>query len=305
MIEPGFVEALKETLERSLGFGLKPLERLDGNTTLNFKATRISDGLVFAVKCSPPRKHAAFAALKRHYEALKGAKTAQIVFAEAPAAFRDYDLLCLSWCEGERLFPDRLTEEQASALVADYLVLSEALQRTVPAVRPVDFAEMRRQALARCCGFWAGGVRRLIENELSEARLALRPELTKVIHGDLHHGNFLFRGGRVSGFFDFECVMEGYPAEDFIRYFVCAAEHLRWYNQYRKPRILRLFRTVVDSAPYSCEEWTVAIDRLLADKVCRKVIDYGCGPGMALNLLFRARYYRALRQVAAEVRGRK
>lgn len=305
MTDPDFAAALKETLERSLGFSLRPLERLDGNTTLNFKATRRKDGLVFAVKCSPPNKRAGFEALRRTFAALQGAKTVQLVFPEAPAQFRGYDLMCQSWCDGERLFPDRLTDEQARLLVADYEVLSAALQRVKPACLPSDFATLRRQALERCRGFWAKGVRRLLEVELTERRLALRPELTKVIHGDLHHGNFLFRDGRVSAFFDFECVTTGYPAEDFIRYFVCAAEHLRWYNQHRKARILGLFRTVVAAAPYSAEEWETAISRRLAEKVCEKVVERGSGLWMSLNLLFRARYYRALRQAAVEGCGRK
>lgn len=41
---------LKAELERSLGFELKSLERLDGAAALNFKAVRASDGMTFAAR---------------------------------------------------------------------------------------------------------------------------------------------------------------------------------------------------------------------------------------------------------------
>ena len=39
---------LKAELERSLGFGLKSLDRLDGASALNYRAVRTSDGMTFA-----------------------------------------------------------------------------------------------------------------------------------------------------------------------------------------------------------------------------------------------------------------
>ena len=300
MMEPGFDLALHDELERSLGFPLKPLERLDGEINLNFKAVRKADGLTFAVKCSPPEKRAAFAALCGYFAALEGTKAARRLFPDALVRFRDYDILCLSWCDGERLFPDRLTDAQMEALVDDYLEFSAALQRTEPSCPPDDCVAMRRLALGKCGGFWSRGIRRLLERELTEEGVRLRPEKTRLIHGDLHHGNFLFKDGRVSGFFDFENVTHGYPAEDLVRYFVCASEHLRWYEQHRKRRILRLFRIAVTRLGYPADEWETALNRLLVLKIARKAENHGLGLLMSANLLFRTRYYRALKQVVAE-----
>ena len=297
MMEPGFDLALHDALEQSLGFSLKPLERLDGEINLNFKAVRATDGLTFAVKCSPPEKHAAFAVLCGHLAALEGTKAARRLFPEALAEFRGYDILCLSWCDGERLFPDRLTDAQMEALADDYLDFSRALQHTKPSCPPDDCVAMRRLALGKCRGFWSRGIRRLLEQELTEESVRLRPEKTRLIHGDLHHGNFLFKDGRVSGFFDFENVTYGYPAEDLIRYFVCASEHLRWYEQHRKRRILRLFRVVVMRLKYPADEWETAINRLLVGKIARKAADRGLGFWMSVNLLYRSRYYRELKGI--------
>lgn len=297
MMEPGFDLALHDELERSLGFPLRPLERLDGEINLNFKAVRATDGLTFAVKCSPPEKRAAFAALCGHFAALEGTKAARRLFPDALVRFRDYDILCLSWCDGERLFPDRLTDAQMAALADDYLDFSKALQRTMPSCPPDDCVAMRRLALGKCGGFWSRGIRRLLERELTEESVRLRPGKTRLIHGDLHHGNFLFKDGRVSGFFDFENVTQGYPAEDFVRYFICAAEHLRWYEQHRKRRILRLFRVAAARLGYPADEWETALNRLLVSKIARKAADRGLGFWMSVNLLYRSRYYRALKGI--------
>ena len=297
MMEPGFDLALHDELERSLGFPLQPLERLDGEINLNFKAVRTTDGLTFAVKCSPSEKHAAFAALCGHLAALEGTKAARRLFPDAPAQFRGYDVLCLSWCDGVRLFPDRLTDAQMEALADDYLAFSEALQRTKSSCPPDDCAAMRRLTLGKCRGFWSRGIRRLLEQELTEESVRLRPEKTRLIHGDLHHGNFLFKDGLVSGFFDFENVTQGYPAEDLVRYFVCASEHLRWYEQYRKRRILRLFRIAAARLGYPADEWETALNRLLVSKIARKAADRGLGFWMSVNLLYRSRYYRALKGI--------
>lgn len=300
-MEVGFDIALHDALEQALGFSLKPLERLDGEINLNFKAVRALDGLMFAVKCSPPKKHAVFESLCGHLKALEGTKAAQRLFPNALHQFRGYDILFLSWCDGKRLFPDHLTDEQMIALADDYLNFSKALQQTKPFCPPDDCVAMRRLALGKCRGFWSRGIRRLLERELTEDAVCLRQEKTRLIHGDLHHGNFLFKNGRVSGFFDFENITQGYPAEDFVRYFVCASEHLHWYEQHRKLRILKLFRIAVTRLRYPADEWETALNRLFVSKIARKAVNHGLGFWMSVNLLFRARYYWTMKKIVTEV----
>lgn len=293
-----FSAALKEALERSLGFALKPLERLDGNIALNFKAVRASDGFVFAVKCSPPERHEAFVRLLTHLEELKGTKAVRRIFPEGLSKFRGYDVVCLSWCAGERLFPDRLSDAEMAAFADDYLAFSAALQKTSMVLPPDPVLDWRAKALAKCTGFWSRGIRRLLERELTPGGLAYRPELMKTVHGDLHHGNFLFSNGRVSGYFDLEDLCGGYPTDDLVRYFICASEHLRWYEQHRKRRILKLFALVVKRTPFAVREWDVAFNALLMRKVFAKSERGPFGFAQTVNLLFRARYYRRMKSLA-------
>ena len=291
-------EELKAELERTLGFRLRSLVRLDGASALNFRAEREGDGLVFAVKCSPKFRQVMFDHLVAHLRETEGTKAVRRLFAdECPPTFRGHNVICLSWCAGERKFPDQLTEGQLVAFLDDYLAFSGAMQRATGIAPHDPMLEWRGKALANCHGLWGGKVRRLIERDLPAAGVTYRPEHLKVIHGDFHHGNFLFVNGRVNGFFDLEEFCEGYPADDLIRYFVCAAEHLRWYEGWRIGRILARFAVAVRHLPYPREEWETAINCLLMRKIYMKTQDGSVGFVRAVNLLFRARLYRRLRGI--------
>ena len=293
-----FPAALRGALERSLGFMLKPLERLDGKIALNFKAVRATDGFTFAVKCSPPERHEAFVRLLTHLEELKGTKAVRRIFPDGLSKFRDYDVICLSWCAGERLFPDRLSDSEMATFVDDYLAFSAALQKTSLILPHDPLLDWRAFVLSHCTTWASRGIRRLVERVLTETALTYRPELLKTVHGDLHHGNFLFVDGRVAGYFDLEDLCQGYPTDDLVRYFVCASEHLRWYEQHRKSRILALFAQVVRRTPYSAHEWEIALNALLMRKIVAKAERGRLGWWQTANLLFRAGYYRKLKRIA-------
>ena len=288
---------LKAELERALGFRLSSLVRLDGAKALNFKAVREADGMAFAVKCSPPERRVMFDHLVRHLEETKGTKAVKRLFEkECPPEFRGYNVLCLSWCEGERLFPDELTSEQLAAFLDDYRAFSAAMQKTRLFVPHNPSVEWRRMALAKCRGLGGWIVRRLLE-EIPEDELAYRSDLLRIVHGDFHHGNFLFAGGRVAGYLDLEEFCQGYPTDDLLRYFCCATEHLRWYEGWRKRRILRQFGLAVALLPYSRHEWLVAINVRFVNRVfMRTGSKASIGLVPALHLAFRARFYRRLRR---------
>ena len=295
-----FAQNLRRALEKSLGFALKPLERLDGNIALNFKAVRASDGFTFAVKCSPPERHVSFVRLLTHLKELEGTKAVSRIFPDGLSKFRDYDVVCLSWCAGERLFPDRLSDAEMAAFADDYLSFSAVLQKTSMVLPPDPVLDWRAKVLEKCTGFRSRGIRRLLERELTSEGLTYRSELMKTVHGDLHHGNFLFVNGRVSGYFDLEDFCWGYPTDDLVRYFVCASEHLRWYEQHRKRRILELFAIMVSRMPYSAHEWNVALNALLMRKVFSKSERGPFGFAQTANLLFRARYCRLMKSLARQ-----
>ena len=294
-------DELKSELERSLGFRLKSLVRLDGASALNFRAERESDGLVFAVKCSPKFRQVMFDRLVAHLRETEGTKAVKRRFAaECPATFHGYNVICLSWCAGERKFPDELTEPQLVAFLDDYLSFSAAMQNATGIAPHDPMLAWREAALENCRGLRGRGLRHLIERELPLEGVTYRKELLKVVHGDFHHGNFLFVDGTVNGFFDLEEFCEGYPADDIVRYFVCAAEHLKGFGIFRLGRILDRFAAAVRHLPYSREEWEVAINCLLLRKVYMKVKDGPVGFARSVNLLFRARLYRRMKRI---VRG--
>ena len=138
-------------------------------------------------------------------------------------------------------------------------------------------------------------------DELPVDGVTYRKELLKTVHGDFHHGNFLFVDGKVNGFFDLEEFCEGYPTDDIVRYFVCAAEHLKGFGVFRLGRILERFAAAVRHMPYSREEWEVAINCLLLRKIYMKVKDEPVGFARAANLLFRARLYRRMKGIVHRI----
>lgn len=301
MKQPFETAELKEELERSLGFRLKSLVRLDGASALNFRAERESDGLLFAVKCSPKFRQVMFDHLVAHLRETEGTKAVKRLFAaECPPVFRGFNVICLSWCAGERKFPDELTEPQLIALLDDYLAFSKAMQKATGIVPHDPMLAWREAALKNCRGIAGRHLRKLIERELPVEGVTYRKELLKTVHGDFHHGNFLFVDGTVNGFFDLEEFCEGYPTDDLVRYFVCAAEHLKGLGIFRLGRFLERFAVAVQHMPYSREEWEVAINCLLLRKIYMKVKDGPVGLARAVNLLFRARLYRCMKGI---VRG--
>lgn len=290
---------LKAELERTLGFRLRTLERLTCVNALNFRAVREPDGFVFAVKCLPLSRQRTFERLVRHLDELAGTKAAARIFRkECPPVFRGFNVICLSWCAGERIYPDKLTEAQLKAFLDDYLEFADALQRTTLVLPPFPIAEWRRVALAKCTGFWGRCLKSRVETA-HKAESDWRPERLRVIHGDLHPGNLQFLDGRVSGFIDLEGFLYGYPAQDIMRYFVFAAEHLPWFAWRRRRRLRARFALVLRHLPYPAEEWSTAINECWLGKIWKKIGDgQPLSMGSAVRLMLSYRTYAAFRELA-------
>lgn len=300
--QPFPAESLKAELERSLGFRLRGLTRLGGAAAVNFKAVRASDGLPFVVKCSLPDHNCRHARLVEHLQSLQGTKAAQRVFArECAPSFAGYDVVCLAWCEGGPMPPDRLTDEQFRAFLDAYQAFSAEMQQVKAFEPPAPVVRWREMALRKCRGWRAGALRNLLEKVAAED-VALRPGLTRVIHGDFHHGNLHFADGRLTGILDLEEMRKGYPTDDIVRLITCAAGHLRWYERRRKRRLVHLFGLAVRHMPYARQQWVAAIAGRFLYKVFMKThARPRIGLAMSLRLAFRARFYAELERRLAEI----
>lgn len=296
---PFEISELKDELERALGFRICELVRLDGASAVNFGAVRESDGLKFLVKCMPRERRNVRDNLVEHLDLMRGAAVERLFAQECPETFRGYSLVCLTWCEGVRLFPDELTLEQLQDFLKEYLLFSQRIQSAKLVMHEDPIAEWRILVLRRCRGFWGRRIRMLIERTMSAEKVRYEVNRLQVIHGDFHHGNFHFVDGRLSGIFDLEEFCRGYPADDIVRYFVCAAEHLKW-AQYRKRQIVRQFACAVRALPYPSDEWIVAINGLFTRKLEKKT-RRGVGFLCWARLFFASRFYTQLRKVVNEV----
>lgn len=301
MNQPFKTAELRGELERSLGFALRSLDRLDGASALNFRAVRDSDGMTFAVKCSPPERREMFARLVCHLRDTQNTKMVVRLFErECSPSFHGYDLICLSWSPGVRMFPDELTDEQFLAFLDDYRDFSAAMQRASMIGAPDPIDAWRRKAAMSCLGFFGRRVKAMMDRTMPEGDVRYQAERLKVVHGDFHHGNVLFVDGRLDGILDLEEFCQGYPADDIVRYCVCAAEHLKWHEQARKRRILGRFAQAVRYLGYEKDEWITAINGLFVRKIYAKVSRRGVGPVQMVNLLFRSRFYESMRKVVEQ-----
>lgn len=292
---------LKEHLERCLGWRVRALDPVGhASGSLNYRAVRESDGFSFLVKLK--RKtgrdidQRLDASLSRQLEALSGTKAVQNLFRDQLEDFAEYRVRCLTWCEGGSAHPDRLTDEELSGILHEHQVLIDALQHTEPSMSARDGVASLMRIKAGLRGVFGCLLKRILVRRMPVTVVAHDPLRIKVIHGDFHAGNFTVLDGRITGIFDLEESRYGYPAEDIVRFYVCAAEHLNWLSWYRHRRILDSFAKAVRTLPYPADEWHVAINGLLIYKVLRKV-EKGCGIGRSLNLLWRMGLYRRMNEL--------
>ena len=294
---------LKDELERALGFRLDKFTRLKCVNSINFKAVRAGDGFAFTVKCMEPWRKFGYDLIVLHLKELEGSLAPQRVFeTECPKSFGGYGLICLKWCVGGPVWPDRLSKAEMDVFLDDYLEFSSALQRTTHHIQPYPAAKWRTDALVRCARGWGRFVKPYVEACKPEESF-FRKELLRVTHGDLHPKNFAFQDGRVSGFFDVEGLTLGYPAWDILRYLTFSIDHLRFYERHRTRTILARFAQAVRKLPYSPEEWIVSINVTWLEQVYKKLCTRRVSPLQALQLCLHARLFRRLRQIVAANAG--
>ena len=290
---------MKEAVEQALGFGLSEFRRLKGGSSPNFKAVRSSDGLPFLVKLLPKERQWAYPILVAHLDEMRGTSAVRRVFIEAPEDVGDYKLICLEWCEGAVKMPYQLTAPQLREFVDFYVRFSKSFQR-VSYVAEADSLSRWRDNILACRGVVAAPVRRFILRELPEIECTYRVEEMRTIFGDFHHGNVLFRDGRVHRVLDLESFCRGYPTDDLVRYFTCAYDHLKWAAPFRRGAMLRAFAETLQYAPYSRHEWIVSLNSIILRRLS-DVVDHPNNPFFVANLLYRVRFYLDLKMVVSRI----
>jgi Ser/Thr protein kinase RdoA (MazF antagonist) len=301
------VAGLKGFLEGKLGECVVRFDMVtDCSRPENFAAETAS-GERLLVKCVPPEKSPQKYFLNHfvpHLEELRGVPCA-VKLRHGPWKFEGCTVVALEWCAGARVMPDRLTDAEEANLVRAYCELSEAMRGVSAVLPPRDNVAVREEALSMLSGRSCRALREFVERDLPAAEMAYDRSRLRPIHGDFHHGNVHFESGRVSGIMDFEDFRYGYPADDWTRYVVCGAEHLRWFDVAGRRRLLALFARLLPLAP--ADEWREAVDGLLIRKIWRR-FSRRKGPKawLALNLRFRLGFYMKLRgMIAAYAAGKE
>ena len=259
----------------------------------NFRA-ETADGRRLAVKCVPAEKTRIryFADhFVPHLEELRGSRAIQLV--GSPLKFADCTVAVVEWCLGRRVMPDRLTDAQFAELVSTYREFSASLQNVSQVLPPRPNLKVREKALALLSAPSCRWLRDFVERALTDGVLAYDASRLRVIHGDFHHGNFHFDGDRITGVMDLEDIRYGYPADDWVRYIVCAAEHLHWFDFAGRRRLLERFVGLLPEAP--ADEWREAVGGLLIRKIWRRFDRRkGWASWLSFNFRFRLPFYRSL-----------
>lgn len=257
-------EELKAHLERGLGFAIRPLKRLSGGGAVNFRTERVSDGFPFLVKCFPLERKPNYDRLVSNLKAMEGPRTPTRLFeATCPAVFGDYHLLCLEWKTGEVVHPSALTEREWSAFLKDYRDFWERMQRSDIEIGGNRSCEEWRAATFRFCKGISGSILRRALLPLERQDLRMWAKDLRVIHGDFHPGNVLFKNGRVECFMDLENLSPHYGPADLVIYCACAVRSRRGTLK----RVLARFAQAVRELPFSAYEWQMALNLFILGTV--------------------------------------
>ena len=127
----------------------------------------------------------------------------------------------------------------------------------VLSVRPQDMTSIQIRELVAAYGRMSDALQVLSNGCKPDERL---------IHGDLHFDNVLFRGDRVVAFVDFEMMRSGYPTDDLLRVFVHRMERTRFWKFGAMSRLFRGLGEMIRCAPYSADDWLAAIERYVVRK---------------------------------------
>ena len=294
--------ALASAMARAWGVEATSVVRLAGHAhSINFRVEAKGAG-TFAAKCVPAARVRALRRLVAHAASAAYPDVPSLLFGGKVFEFGKWKVLALRWIGGTYRCPDELTADETANFLGAHAGFLKGLSDDGEILPVRDALALKRDLLARLGPGGAPGIVRELRL-MEDASLVLAPEETSIIHGDLHHKNFCFAGGRVGGFLDIEELRFGTPAEDLVRYVVCRAEHLRWYKLHALRKLFDVFREFVRRTPYSRRAWLFAVDGYLLRKLDKKIgKDGGVSLAGRLNLAVRFGFYRRLREIVCAER---
>lgn len=293
------IPGLRAFLEDKLGGPLRRFDMIRASRAENFRVeTAVGENLL--VKCVPPEAGELRDfrdCFMTHLKELSSAPFAMRV-VYGPWDFGECVVVATAWSHGHHVSPSRLSSGQEASLIAGYEAFSAALQSASALFPPRDNIAVRAEAmgLLDCPG--GGSLKSFLDRELPASSLRYDPARMRVIHGDFHEGNILFSEEGLDCILDYEDFRPGYPADDWVRYVVCASEHLKWFDAAGRRHLIELFRRLLPKA--SADEWRTAIGGLLVRKVVRRFTSRKSPRvWLALNLRFRLSFYRRLLAIVA------
>lgn len=162
----------------------------------------------------------------------------------------------------------------------------------VSSVCPQDMTSVQIRELVTAYGRMSDALQ-ILSNECAPGK--------RLIHGDLHFDNVLFRGDRVVAFIDFEMMRQGFQTDDLLRVFVHRMERTRFWQFGVMSRLFRGLGEMIRCAPYSVDDWLAAIERYVARKNAIRMRKSHWRWTMALEERLRAPLYSRLRKCVRQV----
>ena len=175
---------------------------------------------------------------------------------------KDTYALVFKWIEGDSYFLEKLPRKTFEQVIKAYLAFSDTLngmeiKGILPAETVSDF-----YAKIQTKPFFLRGELNDIEHDLSH-----QPEI-KIIHGDFHYKNILFKNNQLQSFLDFENLRYGCPTEDLMRLILTNADQ---HKVFRVGYTVKLLRAMMQNTPYTRKDWLYGLDRCILKKYVKKL----------------------------------
>jgi len=295
-VNPFPMQDFARALEDGFGISVKSVSALPGMShSLNFKVTDAA-GSTCVFKCVHGDGGDALKRVFAHARSIGSECVPKLLFDGKTVDFGGYRVFAITWMYGERKMADRLSHGEIASLVERSGELLGALRDDGFVLPARDLVSVRGELLARLDQKSHGELYEEIE-AINAVSLVRDPARTCIIHGDLNPGNVRFSRGRVSGFLDIEELRLGYRAEDLVRFAICSAEHVKWYEFWRTAGVRRAFAEMVRIAGIPADEWLLAINGYLLWKLKRKVLGSTLAPALRMRMKWRIRLYRDMRMI--------